>query len=165
MSLTDDRADDVLNLRSAIANLADEAICSDDPETVVRLWLMLEAIRDDAARAVAEVAEHGAKVLAGHDLYRLRIEGMPPVVRHTPKARNAWRKDELLGEVHRLVPQVDRLLSPSGEVEGDAEVAIRLVTDVFSLGGGKVTGLRKHGLDADEFCSVEVSPERLRIET
>jgi hypothetical protein len=152
-------------VRSEIANLLDQAICSDDPEAVGRLWLMLEAIRDDAARASGEVAEHAAKVFAGHNLHRLRIEGMPPLVVSTPKSRTQWDKPGLLDLVRRKAGEVDRLLSREGEVESDVEVTLRLVSDTLSIGGGKVTGIRKLGHEPDEYCSESASPARIRVET
>ena len=153
------------DVRTQIADLMDEAIASDDPETVGRLWLLLEAIRDDAARASGEVAEHAAKVFEGHNLHRLRMEGAPPLVVTVPKSRSQWDKPALIDLVRRKAGEVDRLLSRDGEVESDVEVALRLVNDTLSISGGKVTGIRKLGHAADEFCVEATSPARIRIET
>lgn len=156
----------IRDARRLIADLERIATESDDPETVVRCWVQLEAIRDDAVTASKNVAEWGAQVLAGHGQYRLRVDDLPPVVRYTPKDRKEWRRDEIISVLRRLVPDTDRLMSPvTGEVEGDAEVLLRLVQDCISLGAGKVTGLRKHGLDPDEFSTTTPGVERLRIET
>lgn len=156
---------DAREVRTEIANLVDEALGSDDPERVGRLWLMLEAIRDDAARASGEVAEHAAAVFAGHNLHRLRIEGMPPLVVTTPRSRTKWDKDGLIDLVRRKAGEVDRLLSRDGEVETDVEVTLRLVTDTLSISGGKVTGLKKLGHAPDEFCQETTSAPRIRVET
>lgn len=152
-------------VRTEIANLMDAALCSDDPEAVGRLWLMLEAIRDDAARASGEVAEHAAKVFEGHNLHRLRIEGMPPLVVNVPRSRTQWDKPALVDLVRRKAFEVDRLLSREGEVESDVEVTLRLVQDTLSIGGGKVTGIKKLGHASDEFATETVMPARIRIET
>lgn len=157
--------DEVTAMRTEVANLLDRALTADDPEMVVRLWWMVEAVRDDAARAVGEIAEHAAKVLAGHNLHGLRLEGLPPVVRYTPKTRTGWDKDSLFSLLQRKVGEVDRLLSRDGEVEGDAEVALRLVKDTLSVSGGKVTGLKKLGADPAEFCTETTGVERIRVET
>ena len=153
------------DLRTAIADLMDDAISSDDPETVGRLWLMLEAIRDDAARASGEVAEHAAKVFEGHSLYRLRLDDMPPLVVSVPKSRTQWDKPALIDLVRRKAGEVDRLLSREGAVETDVEVTLRLVADTLSIAGGKVTGIKKLGHAADEFCTETTPPARIRIET
>jgi hypothetical protein len=160
--MTDDRT---LAARQTIADLLEDCQASDDPETAAARWLELEAIRDDAARAVAEAGEWAAKVLASQGQYRVEANGVR-IVRNKPKARTAWRKPELLDELRRLIPKVDRLMSPStGEVEGDGEVAVRLFNECLSWSSAKVTSLRKYGMDPDEWCETVEKPETVRVET
>ena len=161
------RAGEILNpaeISEAIQAMANDALDSDDPDRVISVWLCLDAYKRELADAVASVGEHGALVLRGHDEYRWETQGHR-VARHTPKDRKEWRKPELKDELRRLVPKVDRVVSRStGEVEGDAEVALRLVDECLSWSAAKVTGLRKYGLDPDEFSVVTPKPETLRLE-
>ena len=152
------------DISQGIRELADRCLDSDEPEQVVELWLSLDALVREASEARDLAGEHGAQVLRGHDQYRTEVHGRR-IVRHTPKPRTSWKKDELKDELRRLVPTVDRLMSPtSGEVEGDAEVAIRLFDECLSWSSAKVTALRKYQLDPDEFSVSTPKPETLRVE-
>ena len=149
--------------RQAIADILDTCLTADTPETCAQAWLALEAICDDARRARDEAGEWTAKVMQSANQYRTEANGTRIVV-SKPKARTAWRKDEVRTDLLRLVPKVDRLLSPAGEVEGDAEVAFRLVDECLSWSSAKVTGLKRYGLDADEYCQVTEKPATVKVE-
>ena len=152
------------DISQGIRELADRCLDSDDPERVVELWLSLDALVREASEARDLAGEHGAQVLRGHDQYRTEVHGRR-IVRHTPKPRTSWKKDELFTELLRLVPKVDRVrFRATGAMEDDAEVALRLVQECLSVSSGKVTGLRKYDLDPDEFSVATVRPETLRVE-
>jgi hypothetical protein len=159
--MTDDRT---LAARQTIADILEDCQASDDPETAAARWLELEAIRDDAARAVAEAGEWAAKVMASQGQYRVEANGVR-IVRNRPKARKAWRHDELCADVLKHVPEQALLNTTTGEVEPERHTTLRLLRDCVSFGGGKVTGLRKLGMDPDEYHEVTEKPETVRVET
>lgn len=155
---------DVAALRGQVADLLDLILLADDPENAARLWVELEALRHDAAEAERQAAEHVAAVMAGHDLFNLRLDDLPPIVRYTPKARKAWRWDEVWPEVRKIITEEPRLLFGSGEPEADFDVALRVARECLSVSAVKVTAFKNRGRDVDEFATTEVGTERARLD-
>lgn len=93
---------------------------------------------------------------AGTGLHE-HVDGVPPFEVRVGRDRKEWQHDAV---VRDLVPAVTEALGIAGAVNTDGEriepaAAVRDVIESFresSSDGWKVTGLRKFGLDPEDYC-------------
>ena len=87
------------------------------------------------------------------------VVGSVPVRVRRSTHRTGWHTDDLVrAVVARLLDEPGVAYDPeTGEALPQSHVAHAIANglrDCVSFGGGKVTGLRARGLDAEEFCTV-----------
>ena len=153
----------------ALAALARIAIESEDPAAVGRVLVGLDAIRDrlvgKRGESVGHVGEVEAHLLACFDGRAISgvVVGSWKLGRRYSTPRKAWKWDDLLREV-----VVRAKADATGELEAPEWTVARAIKDCIGFSSGKVTGLRKMGLDPDEFCetgTAVVQVERVKVET
>jgi hypothetical protein len=130
--------------------LTEQCLSSDDIDEVARLFASIERATQHHKRRHADARAHLLAVMQGHNL-KLHDSPVGRIEVKGSKARKSWKWDDLIPAIVAKVKD-NRLLRDSGEVEAPEATAARLLRECVGMSYGKVTGLRKYGLDADEYC-------------
>lgn len=146
------------------ADAVDAALVSDDLDTVALLYAQAIDRRDTWRRVVSDIEAHLHQVMEGRGVKRYELTGIGMLEANRRTKRTGWRHDELLGDIARAVPNHRPVLA-DGDIEPAEWTMARLVPKCVSLSGGKVTGLRELGLQADEYCQVGESEPQVRLVT
>ena len=142
------------------------------------------AHKQDPALALADAARHLADLKAQRKELDLRIEEAEDAVivamgdewtvtlpefgtvkRYSGKQRKSWDHEGLFTQVLRESGQCTcRIVDEdTGEVESDAEHALRHVRESAGVGYWKITGLRKLHIEADEFAETTTGRPTVQI--
>lgn len=139
-------------LRRLFADIDSEAQAhSGQPVPLVQALAHLDALVADLRLVRDNVKRYASDALAGEKVRRLVVHGVCTVESVTETARTGWRHPDLMhalmqGTGHRLV------CVETGEVF-DAQQSTDWLLSVFTP-AWKITGLREHGIDPDDWCDV-----------
>lgn len=148
---------DALALLAGFAEMVEEAYRPDVPVEI--LARILVAIRDERAGLATLARRVTTDLLAEMPDRTLEVDGLGQVTARASKRRTAWDTDSLVAAiVARLADEPGVFFDDEGGMRPYAaighNVAARL-RECLSISGGKVTGLKALGIDADEYCTVD----------
>ena len=136
--------------------LHDLATIIDVIETVVDT---LRETQDEVAATFARALPFGTAFVAYPDLR--------PMKPRFPKDRKAWDNELLQAAVIRriLEDQPDRLVDPDTGQPFDPRETVDAVLDVVSLNGSnaKTGGIKRLGLDPDDYCHAEKKDPTVQV--
>lgn len=141
-------------LGNAFVAITEHALLSDDPDVVAGALEALDDLGRELRESRAQVEEHLIAVMDGHDMASLITQRGSRVERKRSASRRGWDHDGATQAVLRHVDSVKREMDPeTGEVESDAEVAVRLLRECASIGSWKKRLTELTGTSMDEWCS------------
>jgi hypothetical protein len=141
----------------------------DEPDIPVEARVILLAAVRECRRQLADFEKVlEADVVAQAKDRRFTVPGVGEVEIRSTTKRTQWQHADLLAAVvSRTIDSPETLYDvETGELLPYAVIAQNVAREVaacFSLGAGKLTGLRQLGLDADEYCTVEQGAKSVSI--
>lgn len=122
------------------------------PTGVDRLAQTLASLREAAAAlsdAARDVEAHLAEAMG--DDKEMKVEGIGTLERKASPVKPRWEHERLLPRIAALSRDERIFREETGEIEGEAEAAVRVLAEVASIAYYRVGELKKRGLDAKEF--------------
>jgi hypothetical protein len=130
-----------------------------DPAALARLYAVLESTRRELAVASDEVAARFHEAVGAQQA--VLVEGVGLVEASWSANRTGWRNDDLWRELIRLADDERAIDTETGEIESQAEAALRVLS-VCSRPSWRLSALKRRGIAVEDFCSTTWKP-RIRI--
>lgn len=123
----------------------------------------LAGLREQRRELDAEMAEVEAWLAEHLPHGGIAVEGVGWLAAQPATKRTKWDHDEVVRHVTARARDERRADPETGEYEAVEEAIVRVLRECAGIAYWKVTGLRRLGLDPDEFCTTEKGPRRVMI--
>lgn len=145
---------------TARALIEQEHKLATDTNDLESLCLTLADFRE-LRRTIAVMEDDLSDLIAQQVHVHREVDGIGIVEVKKGANRKAWDHDRLTELVTARALDERKLDENTGEYERESEAVARALRDCAGFSYWKVTGLRKRGIDPDEYC--ETSPGRVSV--
>lgn len=117
------------------------------------LAVRLAAVRAEIKELKLLEDELVQDLAAEMEMDALVVEGVGIFERKWTAPRKKWDSSGLRYELRKRVPEMDRLVASTGQIESEVEVYDRVLSDACNMDSGwRSTRLKYYELDPDEWC-------------